>query len=61
MVGPNVETIFGVVAAVDGLGLEVVWSCDGVTLGEVRLVGKGGGKEREKIEEGVELHGGSLR
>ncbi len=39
-VGPYVEAIFGVVAAVDGLGLKVVWSCDGVTLGEVRLGGK---------------------
>jgi hypothetical protein len=57
-IGPYVETIFGVVAAVDGLGLEVVWSCDGVTLGEVGLGGKQGGEERENIEEGGELHNG---
>lgn len=59
-VGPYVEAVFGVVATVDGLGLEVVGSCDGVTLVEGGLGGKRGGEEGEKIEEGGELHDGRL-
>lgn len=38
-VGRYVEAVFGAVAAIDGLGLEVVGRCDGVTLGEDRFGG----------------------
>lgn len=39
VVGPYVKAVFGAVAAVDGFGLEIVGSCDGITLGEDRLGG----------------------